>query len=404
MKRSLTHTFIEHHPNPEKRIEIYDKKPAGFAVRITPSGKKTFVYRYYYAGKNKRITIGSFESISLGDARKLAFDYEKLLWEGTDPFIERYRRRSRIENISFKECAEIFIKEHIPKLKESTQRDYKSRINKHLIPEFGSIPIKDIQRAHVRRFLKPIADKQAVHANRLQAVLSKIFSFAINEELTSNHPLKKMPKFGQEVRRDRFYSKKEIRAIWLAFEQQGEPMRSLLMTLLLTGQRLGEVSRMRWGDIDVNRGLWVIPEEDTKASRTHILPILGELKSILENLHSITGHREFVFTSPMNKEKHLNSFKPVTERIREMEDVPIDFRLHDLRRTVATYMAEMGTDRTTLGKILNHKGLSGDNLVTSIYDRHDYMDQKKRALSLWDSYLKQIITEEKGEPKIFKIG
>ena len=400
--KELTDPFIKAMPKPEKRIEIPDGAKPGLFLRVTPSGHKSFVYRYRSGSEIKRYTIGSYSNVSLSDARKEVKRIHRDLKMGIDPIVQKNRITQK--QLTFRELAELFQKEHFKKLKESTRRDYKSRINKHLVPEFGRMAIEDIQRGHIKRFLMPFAEDQPSHANRMQSILSKIFSFAVNEEFTNNHPLKKMPKFGNEIKRERWYNKEEVKALWKAFEERPQPLQSLLKVLLLTGQRLGETSRMKWEDIDTGRAIWIIPESETKAGRMHAVPVAGGFKDILEALHPLTGHTDYVFASPFDNSKPLTYFKPAMEDIRKCEEAPKDFRIHDLRRTAATYMAEIGTDRTTLGKLLNHKGLAGDSHVTSIYDRHDYMEEKRRALIRWDSYLQQIITGEKSKSKVFKIG
>lgn len=386
----------------DKRREIFDTGEKGLAIRVNTSGKKTFFLRYRFGGRMKRITIGPFPAMELAVARRRARSLKVQINDGEDPQGDKYSKKYSQSNITVRQLAELFKKEHFPKLKDSTRRDYKSRIDKHIIPEFGNIALKDVQRGHIKQFLKKIAESRPIHANRIQAVFSKMFSYAVNEELTTNHPLKTLQKPGKEKRRDRFYEKQEIRALWDAFEQLNEPLQSLFKILLLTGQRIGEASRMRWKDIDTTQGTWVIPEVETKAGRTHAVPITEDVAEILESLHTLTGHNEYVFTSPLNEEMHIYYFRDVTTKIRTISEVS-DFRPHDLRRTAATYMAELGTDRTTLGKILNHRGLSGDSHVTSIYDRHDYMKEKRSALNRWGSYLKQIL-KGKSETKIFKIG
>ena len=386
--------------------EYYDtnERSRGLILRVMKSGPKRWELRYHSSGKARRYHIGHFPELSLKEARDQVGIIKGKIRLGDDPQDERRQARFNPDALTFAQLVELFNADHMPKLKESTRRDYKSRINKHLLPEFGLMRISSIQRGNVRRLLKPIAEKQPVQANRLHAILSKIFSYAVNEELTDNHPVKGLSKYGQETRRDRYYSKIEIRALWAAFEAEGEPLRSLLMVLLLTGQRLGETSRMKWVDIDAARGVWIIPQGETKGGRTHVVPIIGKAKDILETLHPLSGRFEYVFTSPMKNDRPVSYFRSVAERTRKVEGCPADFRIHDLRRTMATYCAGLGVDRTTLGKLLNHRGLAGDSHVTSIYDRHEYLDEKRRALVRWDHYLEQILSGKTEAANIFKIG
>jgi len=402
-KRNLTFNFVSSVKEPGEYFDA-NERGRGLLLRVFKSGHKRWELRYRFAGKIRRYHIGYFPDLGLKDARDELSSLKKDIRSGVDPQGEKVRSRYTTENMTFRELASVFEKEYLKRLKESTKRDYRSRINRHLVPAFGPMLLSEIQRGHIRRLLKPMAEKKPMHANRVQAVLSKMFSFALQEEFTTNHPVKGMSKYGKETRRDRYYAKEEIRALWSAFEQQGEPIRSLLKVLLLTGQRLGETSRMKWSDIDTTRSLWVMPKDETKAGRSHTIPIVGQVKHILEALHQITGQYDYVFTSPMKNDRPVADFKGAVARIRDIDECPDDFRIHDMRRTVATYCAELGVDRTTLGKLLNHRGLAGDSHVTSIYDRHEYLDEKRQALTRWDSMLNQIITGEQAETKIFKIG
>jgi integrase len=123
---------------------------------------------------------------------------------------------------------------------------------------------------------------------------------------------------------------------------------------------------------------------------------------IIEQMRLLTGESDYVFNSPKKENTPLAWLTRARVTIQKHSDVS-DFRPHDLRRTVATYMAKLAVDRTVLGKILNHKGLAGDTQVTAIYDRHSYMKEKRQAMNRWSSHLQNILTG-KTEAKITKIG
>lgn len=401
MKRLLTDTFIRNHPRPDKRLEIYDSKIDGLAIRITETGKKSFVFRYYYNGKNKRITIGSYPAVQLSKARDEASDLSYDVRHGTDPLVER--AKSRQTPAFFSELVSDYCKRHLPKLRKRTHDEYLRIINQELLPNFKNIPASELSRGQIIRVLDSIAldRKSPTFANRVRATLSSIYSFGVERAMVEINPVLHIKRIKGEVRRDRVYTEDEIRALWRAFEDQSEPIQSLFKMLLICGQRSAETRGMRWSDID--NGLWCIPKDLTKSGRPHYVPLPEMAKKILESLWPLTGKKPYVFASGRT-EGPVQWINKAKDRIRKCEGVPDDFRPHDLRRTAASYMASLGVDRTTLGKVLNHKGMAGDHSVTAVYDRYEYQQEKKQALERWSHYLNQILTKEQGEAKIFKLG
>lgn len=158
---------------------------------------------------------------------------------------------------------------------------------------------------------------------------------------------------------------------------------------------------MKWDDIHLNEDVWTIPASLSKSKRAHDVPLSDFAMELIESLQPITGKSEYVFNSPVLENKPIEWVKRSVKNVQNISGVA-DFRLHDLRRTAATYMAKLSVDRTVLGKILNHKGLAGDGQVTAIYDRHSYMEEKREALQRWSDYLSQILDEE-AKTKIFNI-
>jgi integrase len=340
--------------------------------------------------------------VSLADARREAENLHIKVKRGTDPQAEKTANRHKPEPKTVQDLAESFKKKHLPKLRPSTQSSYTARINSEILPALKDIPVKDLQRLDIIELLDDIAfgRGEETNSNRVRAILSSMYSFAVQRGMAEFNPVKTIKPLGKEQSRDRVYSESEIQALWEAFEKQPEPSQSIFKMLLLTGQRKGETCRMKWND--VKDGIWTIPKQHTKAKRTHYVPLPDMATQLLENIHPLTGKSPHVFQSTVRKGQHTYHLADAVERIRKASKVT-DFRIHDLRRTAATYMAELGTERTIIGKVLNHKGLSGDNQVTARYDRYDYMKEKGQALNRWSFHLQGIIAGET-ETKITKIG
>lgn len=400
--KTWTDPFLRSIKSPEKQTEIYDADTKGLALRITPAGSKSFVYRYRFGNDVKRFTIGNFPALSLGMARKKAGELSVMITDGIDPLEERKRKKRAANIITVKELIKDFKKDYLPKKKPSTQKTYSSRINK-IEKKFGRWNLDEVSRKEVKRFLKSIAHKHPTNANRVQAIFSKLYSYARKEGYTDKNPLKGLDKIGgKEKTRNPNYTNENIRELWNAFEEQEEPFSSLFKLLVITGQRLGETSRMKWKHIDQQKALWIIPEAETKGKKVHIVPIPEMAAAILEKLYPKTGDKDYVFASPKKYNKPLVHFHAATERIRKSTELS-EFKIHDLRHVVITGMISLGVDFVHVGKTVAHKGLAKEHVITSRYAHYEYLDEKRKALNLWSQQLLKIVSGEAGS-KIFKIG
>jgi integrase len=414
-KKRLTEQFLRNLKPQEKRVEYYDqhlikdgqlkkKGVKGFLVRLTKAGNKYFYYNYWHNGKSKKYKIGTYPDIGVSKAREIARDLSLQVDKGIDPQAKKKKRKQIPDPKTFKEIAEDFKEKYLPTLKKKTREEYSRIIDVELVPKLGKHPIKEISRNQIISLLDSKAygkNPAPVMANRIRARLSKIYSFAIDRGLAEANPVSNVSKYKKtkdggkvEKRRNRYYDPDEIQELWKYFDNWREPTGSVLKMLLITGQRKTETMNMRWDNI--REDVWTIPAELAKNGEQHLVPLSDIALEIIEELRPMTGKSDFVFCSPQGNNEPIKWLTRVRKHIQDNSDVP-DFRPHDLRRTVATYMAKLGVDRTVLGKILNHKGLAGDDQVTAIYDRHGYMDEKRQALNRWGRRLRQIIEDEEAK-------
>jgi len=405
-KRHLSDSFIRNLSLPEKREIFYDqhkvdpnthqivkKGVKGLLLRHTKAGNKYFYYSYWFGGKSKKIKIGSYQNISLSDARReeareLAYKVNK----GIDPQAEKRKRKKeeQQDQITFEDLIRLYKERHLPTLRESTQSTYKSRIDTYLYESFCDERLENIKRSEIVELLEEIALDLGYHyqSNRVRSTLSSMFSFAVQRGLMEYNPVKTIKPIGEEKARKRVYDEREIKKLWHSFNRQNEPVGSLFKILLICGQRLGETRKMKWEDI--SEFIWHIPAENTKAKRAHALPLTDQATEIIHGLKSKLNSNMYVFESPSKQGRPIRRVGNASKRVKEETGIS-DFRIHDLRRTAASYMAKLGIDRTVLGKVLNHKGLAGDSQVTAIYDRYSYMDEKRDALTKWSMRLKEIV-------------
>ncbi len=413
-KQHLSSQFIKNLKPQGKRTEYYDqhlidpdtnglkrKGVKGLLLRLTKAGNKYFYYSYWYDQKSKRYKIGSYPNIGLSEARSKARELAGMVNNGTDPQAEKNKRKHTPKEATFKEVASEFTDKYLPTLRKRTADEYQRMIEVYLTP-LNDIPIKEISKNQILSILdkKAIKEGSPTQANRIRGTLSVLFSFAIDRGLLDTNLVTSIPTYKNgKTKRSRYYSPEEIQELWQWFDSFITPTGQVFKMLLITGQRKTETMQMKWSDI---RGdVWTIPAEIAKNGQPHDVPLSDMALQIIEEIRPITGETDYIFCSPRKENQAIGSIKGSKEKIQDESSVT-DFRPHDLRRTVATYMAKLAVDRTVLGKILNHKGLSGDSQVTAIYDRHSYMKEKRQALNRWSHKLLQII--ESQEANITKIA
>lgn len=389
-KVRLTNQYIANLKPSGKRQELQDEGTKGLALRLNVSGNKSFIYRYRFNDKVKRYTIGSYPEVSLAQARNKSKEITFNLSQGIDPLVEKRKNKDQFSGeITFAQLSDLYIKRHLPSLSPSTAKEYARIINAELKTKLGKLYLSEISKRRLIDLIDAIAVDRGHNtlSNRVRAVLSSIYSFAVNKGVLESNILLNLKLKKKELKRDRVYTQQEIQQLWAAFEAQDQLIGTIYKLLLLLGQRAGETCQMRWSDIEVDKAIWTIPTEVTKSDRLHTVPLSEKALGLILDMKPITGNKQYVFNSPKRENQPITWIHKATARIKKDSGVS-DFRPHDLRRTMASNLAEMGVNRTVLGKILNHKGLSGDSSVTAIYDRYDYLDEKRDALMMWSVKLK----------------
>jgi hypothetical protein len=234
-------------------VEWWDKKVPGFGIRVSPKGKKTWFVMYRFAGLRRRLRCGRYPAVSLEKARQKAKQALLDVSDGKDPAQEKkdqeaYIKKKRLEAKTFAQLAKLYIDEYAKLNKRSWKEDQRM-IEKLLNPEFGTLNITEITRSHVRSFLKEMAAKTRVQANRTHACLRKIFNWSIREEIVDieGNPASGISSpGGREKPKERALKDDEIKSVWKKLDEDSTPPSRALQLILLTGQRPGEVIGLQW--------------------------------------------------------------------------------------------------------------------------------------------------------------
>lgn len=384
MRAMLTEKAIEKFKVKAIPYEVADLKVPGLSLRVLSSGVRTWSLRYKVDGRPHRIALGLYADLSLADARELATEHRRSIRkDGANPARERRERREAMPD-TFAALAERYIELHA-KPKKRTWKGDVYMIAKLVPKRWQALPPNEITRADVRELIEAKAASGApIQANRLRALLHKLFAFAVARDVVPFNPVTGVERPGVEKARDRVLTEDEIRTFWTMTEQLALPMRAFWRLRLVTAQRQTEIADMKWTEIDFADKTWTIPAERAKNGLSHRVP-LSDLA--LEILGELPRFDEYVLAGARGNRQRYAAAAVVS--------IP-DFKGHDLRRTAASYMASAGVPRHHIGRVLNHV----ETGVTAVYDRHSYDPEKRVALDTWARRLRAILEPAEVAPAL----
>ena len=377
----------------------------GFGIRVTPKGRKSFIYMFRFDGRPRMMTLGTYPKVSLADANEKHAKARKQLEKGIDPGeVQVEANQEARKALTVKQLVDEYIEKWAKPRKRSWQED-KRILEKDVVPIWGHRKAKDITRRNVITLLDSIMDRNApIAANKTLAIVRKMFNFAIGRDIVQTTPCVAVIAPSPVQQRDRVLSETEIKTFWETLSHTAKDDNNLKMSTgtrlalklqLLTAQRRAEVVNAKWTDID--QGWWTIPAERSKNKLPHRVPLSPMALELLQKIRKMNTKSEWLFPSPHRKKTVApddSGYKPITPHsisyalLRNMDKLRIDrFTPHDLRRTAASQMTAMGISRLTVAKLLNHV----ESGVTSVYDRHSYDQEKKQALDAWSAKLETIL-------------
>jgi integrase len=383
---------------PVGSVDYFDDATPGLSLRVTSTGVRTWTYFYRdQHRRQKRLSLGRYSAVSLADARELARETQLKVAKGRDPVREKQAAR---DVLTFGELAQRYIDDHAKPNKRSWAEDER-QLASSLLPKWKNRPASEITPEELLAMLNAKVRAGApVAANRLRALVSRIYSFAAEQRLVAAtaNPVIGVKKPTKETTRDRVLTDDEIRRVWAACDTQNPYVCAWFRLRLVTAQRGGELLQMRWTDIDPNSHFWTIPAAYVKNALGHRVYLNETARDLLK---SVPRALEAVWVFPksfMGDYKHVGRRLAQATRANIVADpkakgkarAKADIRGHDLRRTAASLMASGGVPRFVISRVLNH---SDEKDITSIYDRYSYDAEKRAAMEFWG---RELITILKG--------
>jgi integrase len=395
-RKVLTDRYIKFGPAAPKgeRVDHRDVLVPGLVLRVTDRGHKSFVLRARFPLQPRNPTrraIGDYPAMTLEQARQKARAWLELIHKGIDPRVEEERQRAaarRLLTNTFAAVAADFLDQHGSKLAKSAEVE---RIIKgEFVRRWAARPITEIEKIEVSKAILAIVKRGAPYQARNSfALLRKLYNWAIGTGLygVEVSPLERLSVnelCGASEARERTLTDAELRAVWAAAGQMGFPYGETFKFLILTGQRLTEISEMSWPEIDLDKEMLTIPATRMKGDRAHEVPLAPEARKLFQALPRWTDG-DFAFTTTAGK-KPINGFSKAKARIDKLSGVT-DWKIHDLRRTMRTHLSALPVQDMVRELVIAHakRGLH------KVYDQHSYQAEKRKCLELWERRLLSIV-------------
>jgi integrase len=364
MKRHLTDASIQRIKPPAKSsLEIFDLGYPGLALRIGHGGAKTFEVFYRINGKLRRETLGRWPAISLADAR--------MAWRKTREAIAKGEAPQR-ENpaMLFEHIVEEWIRRDQAKNKPSSLYQATRSLEVDLLPAWRGKRVDEIGKRDVIALLDSIADRGApIMARRVQSYVRRFFRWCIERDILKIDPTAGMPRVGNGKSRERVLTDDELGKVWTACDG---PYGAVVRMLALTGARRDEIAKLRWSEID---GATIKLEGSrTKTGAPHTIPLSSAAQALLKSLPHLG---DFVFSGA----RPMSNWTKSKLRLDGASGVT-NWRIHDLRRTVATGLQKLGANLQTIEAVLGHTSGSRSGVV-GVYQRHSFEAEKREALEAW---------------------
>lgn len=370
----------------QRQIYLYCSDLTNFAARISPKGKVSWLVEARIGGRNgklRRVVIGHLDKMGIEDARRQAKIDIGNLAKGEDISLKKKERiAQQVQFLTASTLKELFSIYHQQFEASRYRTEAKQLFDKRVLPKLGArTSVAQIAKADIKQLLSDLdAGKRNVFA-----LLRPFFKWCVENDHLAASPMASIKPPAPAMERERVLSQEEIKSFWAATSELsyfGPWMR----LLLLTAQRREEVSMMEWSEIDKDHSTWTIPATKTKNGKSHVVHLSA---LVLETLATIPERGTYVFTA--RADTFLQGYSKAKAELDKLlpADMPA-WTFHDLRRTAATGMQQLGHAPHVIEKLLNH---SDPSKLRGIYQRFEYIEERRTALNHWSAQITKLVAE-----------
>lgn len=361
-KRKLSDKLARDVETPKKGNQIvYDDRLAGFGLRITAGGARSFILNYRIKGRERRITLGQYPTWTVLAARKQAEQLRRQIDIGIDPLEERIAERA---SPTVRDLFKRYSDEHLPTKAARSAADDRSMWLKDILPALGSKKVTDLCTRDCDELHRAVSSDRPTRANRVIEVLRKALNLAIRWGWIERNPASGGRR-NPEAKRTRYLTRQEIGRLIEALE--GHPERAsadALLFMLFTRCRRGEALKAKWEQFNLDSRTWTKPSAETKQRREHRVPYSTTVAEILDRRRVETSGT-FIF--PGSLDAPLQEVRR-TWKSACRESGLAEVRIHDLRHTFASLVASAGQSLLVVGELLGHSNAQTTKRYAHLYD------------------------------------
>jgi integrase len=405
---------------------VFDDDIPGFGLRVTADNAKVFLLQYQLggrAGRRTRLVLGRYPETKIATARQLAKDARARLRLGYDPASERkaaHAAAAAARHVAvftldalISQWARVGLKD-----RSISHRKEAPRALRKCFASLLPLSASELEAATVQEKIDALAGSGPVMARRTRDYATAAFTWAVRRSLVAANPFGGVVIEARERSRDRVLTDRELGEVWRAAQSLGHPFGPFLSLLILTLQRRGEVAGMRWAELAPDLSTWIIPASRTKNHKAHIVHLAEPARAILRAVPREKG-QALVFPArpsrarkvgdpttgaagnpPRGERRPISGFSDAKDRLAKaiMLDRarasgskgapgdPLDWRVHDFRRTGVTALARLGYAPHVADRLLNHVqgAIRG---VAAVYQRHDFLAEREAALTVWAGHV-----------------
>ena len=394
-----------------ERYTVWDTDLKGFGLRVAPTGTKTYLVRYRAGGGRRgtlrQLVIGRHGALTPDQARDAAEKALAAVQLGEDPQAAKAVKRAEL---TVSELCDLYLDEGVATKKASTVYIDRTRIARHIKPTLGRLKVSEVERADVERMMRDVAEGRTKHpdapwvrggkaaATRAVGLLSGIFTFAVGRKMRADNPAAGVDRF-KDVRRERFLSPAELGRLGdtlTAMEAEGADWRPVaaVRLLALSGARKNEVARLRWSEVDAERGFLRLEDSKTGQKTVRVGAPVLELLAALPRAKGAV----YVFPDPSDPAQPYRRLDWAWVGLRKRAGMA-DLRLHDLRHSFASVGLASGQTLPLIGKLLGHAHVATTSRYAHLAD-----DPVQAAADRISQTIHGALSGRSGEVVALKVG
>ena len=370
----------------------------GLNARLSTSGSITFFYRYRWGGKAAQLTIGDYPTVSLSQARERRQQFRAWLKDGFDPRRQTVlEKQKKVDALTVREAFDYWeqyycIPEGLVKINVN-RRDF----NNHIAPVLGNMVVDQTTKAHWLSLFDGMGRR--VVTGQMLGLMQRAFRFCSNRGVINFNPIESLRRSDVGLTaavKDRRLSDEEIRTVWNVLAEMKGRQQLIMKFLILTGCRSTEIRTAKWDWFDFDERTWTIPASDYKTGKSvrralpdAVVEMMSTIKETSVSRHVVTVSR---YNGPEDDRPPMQPNVALFSAQIIAKTGMKTWSLHDLRRTVATRLSELGAPPHVVEKLLGHH-MAG---VMARYNLHDYLDDQRHWLEVWQNHLEKLI----GQPLV----